>query len=139
MSLKRPSRGRVRISLVPMIDVLFILLAYFMVTSVYLHLDMIPVSRADPVGGAAGTSDVGAQATVMVRIGSDGGYRVRGRSVQSTELAEIMREERALDPTVQVFILPSMQADLQALTTVLDTLERAGISGGRVLRLEGET
>ena len=35
MILSRPQSGRRRITLVPMIDVLFILLVYFMVTSVF--------------------------------------------------------------------------------------------------------
>ena len=54
MRLARPATVRRRVTLVPLIDVLFILLVYFMVTSVYRDLDMIPVVRGgDPMAGAA--------------------------------------------------------------------------------------
>ena len=47
--LKRRSRNGPLISLVPMIDVMLILLVFFMVTSTYLNLDMIPaVRQQDP-------------------------------------------------------------------------------------------
>ena len=56
LSLTRPSRPRALISLVPMIDVMLILLVFFMVTSTYLNLDMIPAVRPEQ-GGAAALDD----------------------------------------------------------------------------------
>ena len=46
MQLSRSKPPQRLISLVPMIDVLLIMLVFFMVTSTYLDLDMIPVARA---------------------------------------------------------------------------------------------
>ena len=41
MQLSRPRPAKTLISLVPMIDVMLILLVFFMVTSTYLNLDIL--------------------------------------------------------------------------------------------------
>ena len=80
-ALKRPKPPRALISLVPMIDVMLILLVFFMVTSTYLNLDMIPaVQRADrvPPTEAAPNGDGG---SLMIRIAADGAPVIRGLSL----------------------------------------------------------
>ena len=54
MKLTRRTEGGPALSLVPLIDVMLILLVFFMVTSTYLDLDMIPkVDQAEaPLTGA---------------------------------------------------------------------------------------
>lgn len=138
MKLLLPLKPRARISLVPMIDVLFILLAYFMVTSVYLDLDMIPVSETDKVEQTQSPTAQIDTSSLLVRIGSDGDYRIRGALVHAVDLESKLSELHVVQPNLQVLILPSMQADLQSLATILDTLQRIGIANGRVLRLESE-
>jgi biopolymer transport protein ExbD len=59
LTLKRPRPPRALISLVAMIDVLLILLVFFMVTSTYLDLDMIPAVSQNEENSSppAGTAD----------------------------------------------------------------------------------
>lgn len=123
------------ISLVPMIDVLLILLVFFMVTSTYLDLDMIPViERGD--GAEVATAGGGPGGSVLIRIGADGGAAIAGQSVSLGELTAAIQGRLAEDPTAQILILPSNAAPLQALVTVLDTATLAGATRLRVLRLE---
>ena len=90
-TLSRPGRPRALISLVPMIDVMLILLVFFMVTSTYLNLDMIPAAkRADNRAEApTGEQDDGAGAgTMLIRIGANGVPVLRGLALSEAELAE---------------------------------------------------
>ncbi len=133
--LKRPRPPKALISLVPMIDVLLILLVFFMVTSTYLNLDMIPaVTRAgEPSGGA--TQEEPAP-TLLIRLGADGTPAIQGRAVSPAELDELLRTRLSADPLTQVVVLPSGGASMQALVSVMDTATRAGATRLRVIRLE---
>ena len=57
MKLARYHSDKALISLVPLIDVMLILLVFFMVTSTYLNLDMIPfVERSEEAPAGAGAA-----------------------------------------------------------------------------------
>ncbi|RVT84137.1 biopolymer transporter ExbD [Rhodobacteraceae bacterium CCMM004] len=139
MRLTRAARrGSVRVSLVAMIDVLMIMLVFFMVTSTYLDLDMVPVAdraaEAPPPVGAAGQSG-GARA--LIRIGGDGRAHLGGRAIAAADLPAALARRVAADPGLEVIVLPSGNAPVQALVTVMDAATGAGVSRLRVVRLEG--
>ena len=137
-SLARHTPPKALISLVPMIDVMLILLVFFMVTSTYLNLDMIPaVQRADDTGQATPqTTDDGASTTVMIRIGADGIPTLRGTGLDIPALEALFEDRLRTSPTLQVLVLPSGAADMQALVSVLDAATRTGVTNLRVVRLE---
>ncbi|KIC14352.1 ExbD/TolR family protein [Leisingera sp. ANG-Vp] len=133
MTLSRPARPRALISLVPMIDVMLILLVFFMVTSTYLNLDMIPAVK--PSEGSAGTTQAPA-GTMMIRLGADGVPVLRGTALDQDTLRATLSAAVAEEPLTQVVILPSGAAQTQALITVMDAAALAGVTRLRVLRLE---
>jgi biopolymer transport protein ExbD len=133
ISLARAIRPPV-VSLVPLIDVLLILLVFFMVTSSYLDLDMIPAVQ--PEQGNAGATDPAERGeTVLVRLGADGIPVVSGQPVP---VADLPARLGALDPDVNLVILPSGAAQTQGLVTLLDAAATAGITRLRVIRLEAQ-
>jgi biopolymer transport protein ExbD len=143
MNLARPSPPRAIISLVPLVDVLLIMLVFFMVTSTYLNLDMIPAVQRqdDPAAGSAPPLQVEPDSVrqtgaIVVRIGADGRYYLRGQPQSAAALAALWRDRVAADPAAQVLVLPSPRADLQALVTLMDTATAAGIARLSVIRLE---
>ncbi|OED49911.1 biopolymer transporter ExbD [Rhodobacteraceae bacterium (ex Bugula neritina AB1)] len=134
MNINRPARPRALISLVPMIDVMLILLVFFMVTSTYLNLDMIPAvkpSQATTTGATQAPA-----ATLMIRLGADGVPVLRGSTLDADSLQATLSAAVANDPLTQVVILPSGAAQTQALITVMDVATLAGVTRLRVLRLE---
>ena len=136
LTLKRPRPARALISLVAMIDVLLILLVFFMVTSTYLDLNMIPaVSQDNDINAPAATAQDMAP-PILIRIGADGAPVIRGKAVALAELDTLLRDRLALSPTLPVMILPTGVARTQALVSVMDTATRAGVRNVRVIRLE---
>nr|WP_261368304.1 biopolymer transporter ExbD [Pseudosulfitobacter koreense] len=133
--MTRKAAPRQLISLVPMIDVMLILLVFFMVTSTYLNLDMVPVvDRAEqPASQASGSGT-----TILVRIGADGAPYVRGRAQTPEGLADLVRLGLAENPLMSVVLLPSSRATTQALVGTMDTLTTAGATRLRLMRLEGQ-
>ena len=135
--LKRPTPPRALISLVPMIDVMLILLVFFMVTSTYLNLDMIPaVDQADEAADAPDAADGASGGTLLIRIGADGVPSLRGRGFELAELEALISDRLQDSPNLRVLILPTGAADMQALVSVMDAATRSGVTNLRVVRLE---
>lgn len=136
VALKRPTRPGPLISLVPMIDVMLILLVFFMVTSTYLNLDMIPAVRQQDQASAPESSAGGPAPVVMIRLGADGIPAIRGQALSPAALSALLRNRITEDPLTQVVVLPSGGASTQALISVMDTATGAGAVRLRVIRLE---
>lgn len=132
-ALTRPKRPAQLISLVPMIDVMLIMLVFFMVTSTYLNLDMIPAVKQQE-GAASASQETGG--TLMIRLGADGIPVIQGGAVPVEALPSLLAQKLAEDPLVQVLVLPSGAARTQALVSVMDAAARAGAVRLRVVRLE---
>lgn len=136
MQLTRVTEPKRIISLVPMIDVLLIMLVFFMVTSTYLNLGMIPVVKSSdatisPENDAA--SD--ANAPLLIRLNSDGQPSLRGQKTQLSELAPMLTAQVTQFPETSVLIWPSPHANTQSLVSLLDTIAASGISQLRILQL----
>lgn len=137
MQLTRVRTPRQLISLVPMIDVMLILLVFFMVTSTYLNLDMIPVvDRAEDAPVSDTAQAPGTASTLLVRIGADGAAYVRGQRLAPPDLSAQVQARMADNPLLSVVLLPSSRASTQALVTTMDTLTSAGATRLRLMRLE---
>ncbi|WP_240931897.1 ExbD/TolR family protein [Parasedimentitalea denitrificans] len=136
MNLRRPPPQGALISLVPMIDVMLILLVFFMVTSTYLNLDMIPAVR--PSNEGTSQASAAPEGTIMVRLGADGATVVQGTALDPVALGQRLSQDLAKEPLMQVLILPSGAAPTQALISVMDAAATAGVQRLRVLRLEAQ-
>lgn len=135
LTLKRPNAPKALISLVAMIDVLLILLVFFMVTSTYLDLDLIPAVAQEEQAErpAAPASEA---ATLLVRLGSNGAPVVRGKELTLDSLDEMLRARLAQTPALSIVVLPSGAARMQSLISIMDTATTAGVTQLRVIRLE---
>lgn len=126
----------------PLVDILLILLIFFMLTSTFLDLDMIPI--AEPAGPAAepgspsglpGGAAVAAR-PLLVRLDAEGVAVVAGIRAAGPELASALRRRLSAEPGTPVVVLPSPQAPLQALVDLLAALSAAGAPHVSVLRIE---
>lgn len=138
LAIKRPSPPKTVISLVPMIDVMLILLVFFMVTSTYLNLDMIPaVDQEDDSLDAPAAATQDPTPPVLIRLGADGIPTIQGRALNTAALETLLQDRVRSDPFTRVLILPSGAADMQALVALMDTATRMGATNVSVIRLEG--
>lgn len=140
-ALKRPPRKHTLISVISLIDVLMILLFFFMITSTYLNLDMVPALQKSDEAPEDGTpppetpQGLDAPSTLLIRIGADGMASVRGQTLDPAALATLLQDRLAADPLTPVVLFPSGSAQLQALVTVMDIVTRAGAVRVKVIRL----
>ena len=134
-ALKRQGPRRSLISVVSMIDVMMILLFFFMVTSTYLNLDMVPaLQKSEETPGPAAAP--GAATTLMIRIAADGQAMVGGQSLDAAALTTLLATRLAADPMTPVVLFPSGAAHLQDLIGVMDVVTRSGAVRVKVIRIE---
>ena len=140
MELKQTDKPRNLISLVPMIDVMLIMLIFFMVTSTYLNLDMIPVfQRSDETSAASSEQTENANNdTMLVRLSADGTAYYLGRSIKNDELTQLIKNQLNKFPSTNILLFPSNHTQTQSLVTLMDTITKAGGTRLRIIRLEEE-
>lgn len=136
MRIRRSNMRTAQVSLVSMIDALMILLIFFMVTSTYFELGMIPVvtHSDDPAPQTAANAVPGG--TLLIRLAADGTVRIQGQPQTEQALSALLSASQATNPPATVMVLPSGAANAQSLVSLLDAATLAGVLNLRILRLE---
>lgn len=135
MRLDRPAAGRgSAITLVPLVDALLILLVFFMVTSSYLDLDMLPLAAPEAPGDRPAEGP--AQTPIFLRLAADGAVVFRGTRLPPAALQVPLAEALAERPGGGVVVLPSPGAPVAALVATLEAAGAAGAGSVRLLQVE---
>ena len=111
----------VRISLTPLIDVVFILLVFFMLASSYIDWRVISLGT-----GGSGASSNSLSAVRLVLQG-DGSLLYDDMAIEPGNVAVHLRSDNA-DALPPVILQPAPGVDLQSAVAVLDRLAADGIS-----------
>lgn len=127
--LVRHKRPLPIVSIIPLVDVLLILLVFFMVTSTFLNLDMLAMSDTS----APGSSTAVESHTLLVRILPGGEIAAAGQRIAPDGIEDFL-ESQAKAQT-RLLLLPSPQADVQSLVRVLDTAARIGLNSVNIVQI----
>ncbi len=127
---RRASRSRAVISLTPLIDVVFILLVFFMLASSFLDWRSITLYTAK---AQSSTREVSEHRTVMVSVSATE-VRLDGDVLTVDVLVKRIQQRLTKDPAVAVRIQPVGDTRLQAVISVLDQLQAAGITRLNMVR-----
>ncbi|MEJ2117573.1 MAG: biopolymer transporter ExbD [Alphaproteobacteria bacterium] len=123
MRIKRPARKKRLISLTPLIDVVFLLLVFFMLASTLKHYTGI-----DLAGGRSGaTRNNDVKNLVIVRVKGSADIDINGKSVALAQLSGELTS-LACDEKLKVAVKPMNGAKVQ---DVVDVIEKANIEAVR--------
>ncbi|TMV87721.1 biopolymer transporter ExbD [Thioclava sp. BHET1] len=119
LSIEPPRRSR-KPDLTPMIDVVFLLLVFFMLASRFTQDTAIPLNTA------TGTSGAWTGPLRLVDIGADGALSLNGAPITAQALPEALSKlAKTQDDPV---ILRGKGAELQDLVTLMTSLRAAGFT-----------
>ncbi|MEM6972932.1 MAG: biopolymer transporter ExbD [Pseudomonadota bacterium] len=116
----RPRR-RLRISLTPLIDVVFILLVFFMLASSFLDWRSITLSSAGRPSGVA----TGVEGAILVDL-TETGPRLSGVPMDLAALGVEVASRLSARPAQRILVRPGRNVDMQRMVVLLDTLAAAG-------------
>ena len=126
MKFRTVSRDSPEISLTPLIDVVFLLLIFFMASTTFERRSELRIELPE-AGARASPQD---DAVIRVVIDAGGGVRVEGRALDDPRTATLRRAladaARGLD-SPPVFISADAQTPHQSVVTVMDAARQAGL------------
>ncbi len=120
MRIEPLKRGRRALRLAPLVDVVFLLLVFFMLVA---RLERHQAIVVEPPAEAGAGSLRG---SVLVRLGADGGVDLNGRPLPLEALPRALAPLLRREPEPAVLVQPSPTAALQSLVRVIDVLTGAG-------------
>ena len=116
---QRPT-GRL-ISLTPLIDVVFILLVFFMLASSFLDWRSVDLTVSSGVGAATS-----AQRAILISLRSDGTVAVGSKPVAKQTLRSVMTEKLAENREQRIVIQSDPGVSLQRAVDTLDLVRNIG-------------
>ncbi|MEP4685494.1 MAG: biopolymer transporter ExbD, partial [Rhodopirellula bahusiensis] len=124
------------LSLTPLIDVVFLLLIFFLVTSEFedeeRRLDIVLPSATSAVPMTSKPREV------VVDINADGTVFLRGKATPLKELELLLQKAVASNPTNQTVVIRADQnASFQPVVNVMDVCNRTGVSDYSVSTKDG--
>lgn len=125
MKFPRRAQRDNSINLTPLIDVVFLLLIFFMVTTTFTRETRMLISLPEAEAEAMATE----QSTVELVVSKDGSYAVNGQSLINRDIKTIMaalKDASAGDSAMPLVITADALSTHQAVITAMDAAGRLG-------------
>lgn len=125
MKLYERQFGQQGIPIVPMLDILTILLIFFIVHTEFkrqVSVLKLDVPQTHHLAGSQGERD-----SVLLEVGADGSIAFNGRLVPAEQLVAAVRELLQQNPQARIQLAAAGEASMARFIEVLDTLTAAGL------------
>ncbi|TRO37082.1 biopolymer transporter ExbD [Pseudomonas sp. ALS1131] len=139
MKFRRKPRENVEINLASLIDVVFILLLFFVVTTTFTRETQLKVDLPEAASGTPPEQTELKQVEVL--IGADGAYSVNGKALLESNLSNLMaalQKEFDGDNSLPLIISADGKTPHQAVITAMDAAGKLGFSHLRITTVEAQ-
>ncbi|GIT23711.1 MAG: biopolymer transporter ExbD [Pseudomonadota bacterium] len=127
MKFKRSIRGELSINITPLIDVVFLLLIFFMVTTTFSRetrlLVNLPEANAELVESQS--------AQIEIIVAREGNYVINGRPLVDNRFETLIRGlelESEGDRDLSIILIADAEATHQSVVTAMDAIGQSGFS-----------
>lgn len=134
---RRKQRDIIDINLVALIDVVFILLLFFILTTTFTRETQLRVDLPQAVTGTS--NDDAARKQVDIAINADGIFSVNNQLLPSNDLASLidaLQRESAGDTSLPLSISADGKTPHQAVVTAMDAAGKLGFSHLRMTTVQ---
>lgn len=131
------ARENVDINLASLIDVVFVLLLFFVVTTTFTRENQLRVELPEASTGAPAEADEGKR--VDITISADGVYSVNNHLLPKSDLAtlvEALQQESGGDTKLPLWISADGKTPHQSVVTAMDAAGKLGFSQLRMTTVE---
>lgn len=119
----KPQEEAQAIDLTPMLDVVFIMLIFFIVTATFIKEAGKEVNRPD-----ASTADLKPNASILIAIGDDNEIWIDKKQIDPNNVSNVIERMRADNPNGTVSIQADAKADIEYVLEVANAARKAGIT-----------
>lgn len=113
--------GRPEITMAPLVDIVFLLLIFFMVTTVFPDNEGLVIEK--PVSENTAPIDT---STIVVKLDREGHLMFRNRTVSVEDIRRLLREELVLKPDASVIVHADRRVMTGSLIEVIDAAKAGG-------------
>ena len=124
MKRRRHLDDEAEINITPMLDIVFIMLIFFIVTTSFVKEKGLEVSRPSNSPPKEVKQDKG---PIVVKIDSSSLISVKGRILEPRAVEANLEREKAEKPDSPLIVAAHPEADTEALVTILDAAKAVGI------------
>ena len=124
MKSRRHTDEEAEINITPMLDIVFIMLIFFIVTTSFVKEQGLEVSRPSSAPPKEIKQDKG---PIVVKINSGSLISVKGRVLEPGAVQANLEREKAEKPAAPLIVAAHPDADTEALVTILDAAKAVGI------------
>lgn len=128
MQLNVPEKKSLNLSLTPLIDVVFLLLIFFMLASTFSRFSSLPLS----VNSGQSENNT-SKKFILVRIQKEGEIEINGQKVTSEELITVI-DALVIEEGMKLFIKPLEGTTVQQLVSVMQKARQSKINNPIVVR-----
>jgi biopolymer transport protein ExbD len=139
VKFRRKQREAVDINLAPLIDVVFILLLFFVVTTTFTRETQLKVDLPEAVSGNPPDSDEARKLEVLVS--ADGSYALNGKALIKNDLNSLLaalQKESGGDNSLPLLLSADGKAPHQSVITAMDAAGKLGFSRLRITTVEAQ-
>lgn len=124
MAQWKPEQDDGDVDLTPMIDIVFLLIVFFMTVASVITAEKVPVDMAVALNSTI-PEDYGERTTITVQ--QDGSIFAGVFPVSLDELTDILREEIKADPSVKVYLRADRATEHQFVNDVMEACRSVGL------------
>ena len=139
MKFRRKPRENIEINLASLIDVVFILLLFFVVTTTFTRETQLRVDLPEAVSGSPSEDQTVKQ--LDIAISADGVFSVNNQLLPKNDLASLMealQKESGGDTSLPLSISADGKTQHQAVVTAMDAAGKLGFSQLRMTTVEAQ-
>ena len=124
--MRRKSRANdeAEINITPMLDIVFIMLIFFIVTTSFVKEKGLEVSRPSNSPPKEVQKNKG---PIVVKVDSNSNITMKGRMLERKAVQANLEREKAEKPDSPLIIAAHPDAETDALVTILDAAEAVGV------------
>lgn len=126
MKFRQVRRELPALNLTPLIDIVFLLLIFFMVTTSFSRETRLLVSLPEASGSAENAAE-----SIEVLVDREGGYAINGRRLVNAEVDSLVRGlelESGGDVSLLVVLVADAEVQHQSVVTAMEAIGRAGFA-----------
>lgn len=139
MKFRRKPRENVEINLASLIDVVFILLLFFVVTTTFTRETQLKVDLPEAVTGSPPEQTELKQLEIL--IAADGSYSLNAKQLLKSDLPSLMaalQKESEGDNSLPLIISADAKTQYQAVITAMDAAGKLGFAHLRMTTIEAQ-
>ncbi len=128
MKFKRSTQDDLSINITPLIDVVFLLLIFFMVTTTFSRETRLLVNLPEANAELSEETEIN---QIEILVTEEGSYAINGRSLVNNQIETLMRGleiESGGNQDLPILLIADAEATHQSVVTAMDAIGQAGFS-----------